>query len=70
MDEKTNFVVYCIEEYKDAKSLTGKSVIELFNKYSVVDYIRKYYESLHTTGRQYIVDDLSTYIASRTVESA
>ena len=70
MDEKTNFVVYCIEEYKDAKGLTGKSVIELFNKYSVVDYIRKYYESLHTTGRQYIVDDLSTYIASRTVESA
>lgn len=65
MDEKTRFIVYCIEEYKAAKGLNGKSVIELFNRYNLVDYIRNYYEALHTTGRQYIVDDISMYIASR-----
>ena len=65
MDEKTNFIVYCIEEYKNAKGMNGKSVIDLFNHYRVIDYIRDYYEVLHTTGRQYIVDDISMYIEAR-----
>mgnify|MGYP001858412206 FL=1 len=65
MDDKTNFVVYCIEEYKAAKGLNGKGVIDLFKRYRVIDYIRDYYEALHTTGRQYIVDDISTYIKAR-----
>ena len=65
MDEKTNFVVYCIEEYKNAKGLNGKSVIDLFIRYRVIDYIRDYYEALHTTGRQYIVDDIDLYIGAR-----
>ncbi|MBZ4670758.1 MAG: hypothetical protein PWQ76_548 [Clostridiales bacterium] len=65
MDDKINFIVYCIEEYKNAKGMDGKSVIDLFSRYHVIDYIRDYYEALHTTGRQYIVDDIGTYIESR-----
>jgi hypothetical protein len=65
MDEKTSFIVYCIEEYKSAEKLSGKAVIELFNRYRVIDYIRSYYEALHTTGRQYIVDDINLYIKAR-----
>lgn len=65
MDEKTPFIVYCIEEYKSAEKLTGKAVIELFNNYRVIDYIRSYYEALHTTGRQYIVDDINQYIKAQ-----
>jgi len=68
MDEKTPFIVFCIEEYKSAEKLTGKAVIELFNRYRVIDYIRTYYEALHTTGRQYIVDDINLYIKSRQPE--
>ena len=65
MDDRTDFVVYCIEEYKSAKKMNGKKVIDLFNRYHVIDYIRNYYEALHTTGRQYIVDDIDMYIKSR-----
>ena len=65
MDEKTEFIVYCIEEYRSAEKLTGKAVIELFNRFRVLDYIRSYYEALHTTGRQYIVDDINLYIQAR-----
>lgn len=56
MEDKIKFIVYCIEEYKDAAGLNGKSVI---------DYIRNYYEALHTTGRQYIVDDIRMYLEAR-----
>jgi len=65
MDEKINFIVYCIEEYKSAEDMTGKAVIDLFNTYRVIDYIRAYYEALHTTGRQYIIDDIKLYINTR-----
>jgi len=65
MDEKTPFIVYCIEEYRSAENLSGKTVIELFNRYRVIDYIRSYYEALHTTGRQYIVNDIKLYIKAR-----
>jgi len=65
MDEKTPFIVYCIEEYKSTEKLSGKEVIELFNRYRVLDYIRSYYEALHTTGRQYIVNDIKQYLKTR-----
>lgn len=65
MEDKTNFIVYCIEEYKNAKGMNGKSVIDLFNRYHVIDYVQDYYEALHTTGRQYIVNDISMYIHAR-----
>lgn len=65
MDDKTNFIVYCIEEYKQARGMNGKEVIELFNRYGVIGYIRDCYEALHTTGKQYIVNDINTYINTR-----
>ena len=70
MDEKTDFIVFCIEEYKNAKGMNGKSVIDLFNRYHVIEYIRDYYDALHTTGRQYIVDDISMYIEERQLSMA
>ena len=70
MDDKLNFIVYCIEEYKAAKGMNGKSVMDLFNRYHVIDYIREYYEALHTTGRQYIVEDIRMYIESRKTSMA
>lgn len=65
MDDKLDFLVYCIESYKNTKGLKGKETIELFNKYSVLDYINASYEALHTTGRAYIIDDLEIYINGR-----
>jgi len=39
--------------------------MELFNKYSVLEYIKEFYEVLHTTGTRYIVNDIDIYISSR-----
>ena len=58
MSREGNFLIYCIEQYKNAKKLTGKQVSELFNKYRVWDYIYSCFEALHTTGDNYIVEDI------------
>lgn len=54
-----------LEEYKNNKGLTGKEVMDLFNKYSVGEYIKSFYDVLHTTGTRYIINDIDLYIKSR-----
>ena len=65
MSKETTFLIYCIEIYKNAKALSGKQVMALFNKYHVPEYVVSYFEALHTTGERYIVDDIDLYIAAR-----
>lgn len=63
MSKELPFMILCVEEYK--KGMTGKEVMDLFNKYSVCEYIQAFYDVLHTTGTRYIVDDIDLYIKSR-----
>lgn len=58
MSKEGNFLIYCTEQYKSAKGLTGRQVSELFTKYRVWDYIYSCFEALHTTGEMYIVEDI------------
>jgi len=60
-----DFTVFCLESYKTSHKLTGKEVINIFNKYNVIDYIKSFYDVLHSTGQEYIVDDIDKYINSR-----
>ena len=62
MSRQGDFLIYCTEQYKTAKSLTGKQVSELFTRYRVWDYIYSCFEALHTTGANYIVEDIDLYI--------
>jgi hypothetical protein len=62
MENTTKFMVYCIEIYKTAYKLNGKQVIQLFSKYGILDYITKCYGALHTTGPEYIIEDIAGMI--------
>lgn len=65
MSKETKFAVFCMESYKVHKALTGKQVSDLFEKYGVFDYIREFYDVLHTTGYQYINRDIDIYLQAR-----
>ena len=65
MSRQGDFLVYCTEQYKSAKRLSGKQVSELFSRYQVWDYIYSCFEALHTTGANYIVEDIDLYIEAR-----
>jgi len=64
MSREGEFLVYCIEIYRFAKSLTGKKAMLLFEKYHIADYVRRYFGALHTTGEKYIIHDIDMYIRS------
>lgn len=65
MSREGNFLVYCTEQYKSAKGLTGVQVFELFSKYRAWNYIYSCLETLHTADGNYIVEDIELYIEAR-----
>lgn len=65
MSKEGQFTVFCMESYKTHKSLTGREVLELFQKYGVFEYIREFYDVLHTTGYQYINQDIDLFLKAR-----
>ena len=67
MSKEMSFAVFCMENYKYHRNLNGKEVSELFQRYGVFDYIRDFYDILHTTGHNYINNDIDIYLNSRGV---
>lgn len=65
MSQQGNFVVFCAEQYKMARGMTGKDLAELFTRYGIWDYLYSCFEALHTTGTKYIINDIDQYIQER-----
>ena len=68
MSAEGKFTVFCAEQYKLRKNLTGRQLTSLFQRYDVWDYLFSCYEALHTTGTNYIIADIDQYIQERKVE--
>ena len=58
MDDRTDFITYCIEEYKENENLTGREVIDLFTRYDIIPYIKSAYDALHVMGGLAITNDI------------
>lgn len=65
MSKEMNFTVFCLESYKSHRKMSGREVCLLFEQYGVFDYIREFYDVLHTTGYNYINNDIDIYLSSR-----
>ena len=65
MSKEMAFAVFCLENYKIHRNLNGQEVSLLFEQYGVFDYIREFYDVLHTTGHNYINNDIDIYLNSR-----
>lgn len=65
MSKEMAFTVFCLENYKIHRNLSGQEVFSIFDRYGVFDYIREFYDVLHTTGHHYINNDIDIYLNSR-----
>lgn len=65
MSKEMSFAIFCIENYKIHRSITGKQAESLFRQYGVFDYLHEFYDVLHTTGYQYINRDIDIYLRAR-----
>lgn len=65
LKDTTYFISFCIEQYMNAKGINEDEVIATFSEYGVFDYLKDYFEVLHTQSRQWIVADLEEFINNR-----
>ena len=59
------FISFCIEQYKEAKGLSGSEALSLLSEYGVLEYLAEHWEILHTQGRQWIIEDIDEFIKAR-----
>lgn len=59
------FVIFCIEVFKEENKLTGKEVYELFEKYGVLKYLHDGYDMLHTQGDRWLMNDINEFLKIR-----
>ena len=65
MSKTLEFKVFCFEAYRSEKKLSGREAMVLFKEYGVFEYLTIGYDVLHTTGRDYIIDDIDKFIIAR-----
>ena len=65
MSKEMPFMIYCIELYRNKKGLSGKDVMALFRRYSVCEYLYQSFGALHTTGDEFIYEDINGFIQSK-----
>jgi hypothetical protein len=64
------FLSFCIEQYKEAKHLSGQEVARTFSQFGVLNYLEKNFEPLHSQSSQWILEDIEEFINLRKKESA
>ena len=73
MDKKEQdiayFLSFCIEQYKNAKGLTGAEAMTVLDKYGVLEYLEEHFEVLHTQSHQWILEDIDEFIGIRQKEN-
>ena len=62
MSREGEFLIFCLELYRHARSMSGAEVFDLFSKSGARDYVLKHFESLHTTGNKYIIADIDDFL--------
>ena len=67
--EQSFFAVFCIESLADELQTTGDKIYSLLTEDSDIldNYILPYYDTLHTQGKEYIVDELIGYMKKKGV---
>lgn len=64
------FVAFCIEEYGVAKGMTSDKVFDLFAQYGLIDYLSKFFDTLHTQGHRWLMAEIDEFIDIRKKKEA
>ena len=65
MSREGDYLVFAAEQYRFAKGLSGRELVELFAKYNVNRYILDMFELFHIESEQNMIAAVDEYIAKQ-----
>lgn len=60
--EVSEFYIYSLEKYAQAKGLAGLQALALLKRYGADDFLLDHYDLLHTQGTGYVIDEIDRFI--------
>ena len=64
MSKENEFLIFVIEYYRNKKNLTGKEVIDLFDKHNIWDLAIKSYFLWHIESPENFVQEIDNYTSA------
>lgn len=65
VEERAQFVSFCIEQYAKAKKMTTEDVANLFTQYGITEHFCEFYDVLHTQGHNWLIEEIDEMINTR-----
>ena len=62
VEERAQFVSFCIEQYAKAKNMTTEDVVNLFTQYGITEHFCEFYDVLHTQGHNWLIEEIDEMI--------
>ncbi len=56
------FLSFCIEEYKNMKSISGEQAMKILSETGTLEYLSENYEIIHTQSPQWIREEVDEYV--------
>lgn len=63
------FLAFCIEQYKQAKGLSGEQAMRTLSQHGVLDYLSEHYDVLHTQGHRWLVEEMDELVSAANKEA-
>ena len=63
MSKENRFLIFVVEYYRNKKNLSGREIIELFDKHNVWDFARKSYFLWHIESPDNFVLEIDDFIS-------
>lgn len=63
------FLAFCIEQYKQAKGLSGEQAMRTLSQHGVLDYLSAHYDVLHTQGHRWLLEEMDELMTAGTKDA-
>lgn len=60
------FLSFCIEQYKNAKGISGEEAMKILSDTGTLKYLENNYDVIHTQSPQWILEEISEFINHHT----
>lgn len=67
--KKLTFVVFVLHALSQHWNMTTPEVYDILNSTGILDdYIIKFYDVLHTLGKEYLVEDITEFVREKGID--
>lgn len=61
----SEFIIFCIEMMAEKHGVSGRRVADCFENEGIIGYLSENYLTLHSMGKEWLMEDIEKYLENR-----